>query len=165
MRTLLTLLAASTLVSGAALAQPMPPPPEHAHATGMGGPHGWGEHKPDPARMAAHLRAALQLRPDQDGALQAFVASMQPPAGDRHATMQAEHEAMAARSTPDKLDHMIARGREHLAELEKRAAAVKAFYAALNPAQQKAFDVLAETHMRGMMGHMGHGMMGHPGEE
>ena len=44
-------------------------------------------------------------------------------------------------------------------------AAVKAFYAALNPAQQKAFDVLAETHMRGMMGHMGHGMMGHPGEE
>jgi hypothetical protein len=166
MRTLLTLLAASTLVAGAALAQPMPPPPpEHAHAAAMGGPHGWGEHKPDPARMAAHLRAALQLRPDQDGALQAFVASMQPPAGDMQAHMRAEHEAMAARSTPDKLDHMIARGREHLAELEKRAAAVKTFYAALNPAQQKAFDVLAETHMRGMMGHMGHGMMGHPGAE
>jgi hypothetical protein len=166
MRTLLTLLAASTLVAGAALAQPMPPPPaEHAHAPGMGGARGWGEHKPDPARMAAHLRAALQLRPDQDGALQAFVASMQPPAGDMHGNMRAEHEAMAARSTPDKLDHMIARGREHLAELEKHAAAVKTFYAALNPAQQKAFDALAETHMRGMMGHMGHGMMGHPGAE
>ena len=50
----------------------------------MAGAHGWREHRPDPARMAAHLRTALQLRPDQDGALQAFVASMQPPAGEAH---------------------------------------------------------------------------------
>ena len=135
----------------------------------MGGAHHWGEHKPDPAKMAAHLRAALQLRPDQDGALQAFVGSMQPPAGDMHDRMRAEHEGMAGQSTPDRLDHMIARAREHVAQLEKHTAAVKAFYGALSPAQQKAFDLLAQAHMHGMMGGhmgpMGHGMMGHPGED
>jgi len=166
MRTLLSLLAASTLVAGAAFAQsaPPPPPPEH----GMAGPHAWGHHKPDPARMAAHLRTALQLRPDQDPALQAFVTSLQPPADDMHGRMKAEHEEMATRSTPEKLDHMIARGRERLAAMEKHAAAVKTFYATLSPAQQKAFDLMADAHMHGMGGmggHMGHGMMGHPGAE
>jgi len=165
MRMLISILAASTLLAGAALAQPAPPPPpEHP----MGDAHGWRAHKPDPARMAAHLRAALQLRPDQDGALQAFVASMQPPAGEAHDHMKGEHEGMVARSTPDKLDHMIARAREHLARLEQHAAATRTFYAALSPSQQKAFDLMAEAHMRGMGGHLmgGHPPMGGaPGEE
>jgi hypothetical protein len=169
MRTFLSLLAASTLIAGAAFAQPAPPP-EHTMGAGhpMGGAHEMGMPHADPAKMAAHLRAALQLRPEQDGALQAFVASMPPPAGDMHDRMRAEHEAMAGKSTPDRLDHMLARAREHVAQLEKRAAGVKTFYAALSPAQQKAFDLLAETHMHGMMGHMGpmgHGMMGRPGED
>jgi hypothetical protein len=131
----------------------------------MGGAHEMGLHHPDPAKMAAHLRTALQLRPDQDGALQACVASMQPPAGDMHERMRAEHEEMAGKSTPDRLDHMIARAREHIALLEKHTAAVKTFYGALSPAQQKAFDLLAQAHMHGMMGHMGHGGMGHPSED
>ena len=165
MRMLISILAASTLLAGAALAQPAPPPPpEHP----MAGAHGWREHRPDPARMAAHLRTALQLRPDQDGALQAFVASMQPPAGEAHERKWGERGEMARTPTPEKLDRMIARAREHLDRLEKHAAATKTFYAALSPSQQKAFDLMAEAHMRGMGGHRmgGHPPMGGaPGEE
>ncbi len=167
MRARLSLLAAVTLLAGTAFAQPapLPPPPEHGAGHAMGGPHEGGAHRPDPAKMATQLRTALQLRPDQDGALQAFVASMQPPAGDPQAHMAVPHDGMAARTTPDKLDHMIARARERLAAMEKHAAAVKTFYAALTPAQQKAFDLMAAAHMHGMDGRMGHGMMGHPGED
>jgi hypothetical protein len=109
-----------------------------------------GEHRPDPDKLAARLRTALQLRPDQDGALKTFVASMQPPAGDMHAHMQAGHEGMERATTPEKLDRMIARHREQLARLEQHAAAVKTFYATLTPAQQKAFDLFAGAHMHGM---------------
>ena len=121
---------------------------------------------------AAHLRAALQLRADQEPALKAFVASMAPPKDGEamHEQMRKEHEAMAGKPTPEVLDAMIAKAREHVAKLEQHAAAVKTFYAALSPAQQKAFDVMARSHMHGMMRHgpmggppMG-GMMSHPGE-
>ena len=167
-RTLISLLAASTLIGGAALAQPAPPPPP-GHDHGMGehgmGERGMGEHRPDPDKLAARLRTALQLRPDQDGALKTFVASMQPPAEDMHARMKAGHEAMERATTPEKLDRMIARAREHLARLEQHTAAVKAFYATLNPSQQKAFDLFAAAHMRGMGPGHGRGPMGHPGQD
>ncbi|MCX7588609.1 Spy/CpxP family protein refolding chaperone, partial [Phenylobacterium sp. 58.2.17] len=117
---------------------------------------------PDPQAMAArrgdHLRAALQLRPDQEPALKAFLAASQPAArpapGDR--------AAMAGMTTPQRLDAQRARMTERLARFDQRAAATKKFYAQLSPAQQKAFDTLAPRGPgKGMGGrHGGHGPQG-----
>jgi len=166
MKRLLIAAAATALMTGAAFAQAAPPPEPGMAAEHMRAPHH------DPEKMAAHLRAALQLRADQEPALKAFVAAMAPPrdAEGLHERMRKEHEAMAAKSTPEALDAMIAKAREHVAKLEQHAAAVKTFYAALTPSQQKAFDVMSRSHMHGLRhGPMGAppmgGMMGHPGED
>lgn len=152
--------AALSLAAGASLAQPGPPP----GAGPQGAEHHW--QKPDPAQMAERhaqrLRDALQLRPDQEPALQQLVAAMKPPAG----AMDHEHdghEAMSGLPTPQRLDRMQAEMAEHQARFQTHAAAVKRFYAQLTPAQQKAFDAMP------MMGHEhGHehgppGMRGGPG--
>jgi hypothetical protein len=68
-------------------------------------------------------------------------------------------------STPDMMEAHLAEARERLALEEKRAAAVKAFYGSLTPAQQKAFDEM-HRHMGAMHGAMGeHGMMKGEGHE
>jgi len=133
--------------ASASLAQ-QPPPAEHRM--------GPGRERPDPAAMAERraerLRAALQLRPDQEPALKAFVGAMKPGArADR-----GQRPAMAQMSTPQRLDAMRARAAERLARLDQRIAATKTFYAQLSPAQQKAFDTMAPR--GGMRGH--HGMRG-----
>ncbi len=148
----------TSLMAGASLAQQPPP----AAAPGQPG-DGRGEwRRPDPQAMAArradHLRAALQLRPDQEPALNAFLAASQPAArptpGDRG--------AMAGMTTPQRLDAQRARMTERLARFDQRAAAAKKFYAQLSPAQQKAFDTLAPRGPgKGMGGrHGGHGPQG-----
>ena len=105
------------------------------------------------ARRAEHLRAALQLRPDQEPALKAFLDASKPAArparGDR--------AAMAQMSTPQRLDAQRARMTERLARFDQRAAATKKFYAQLSPSQQKAFDAMAP---RGGMKGGGHRGMG-----
>lgn len=135
--------------AGVAIAQPSPPPPPGA----MGGMHGMGHDKMDPAAMAQRhadrLRAALQLTPAQEPALKAFLSEMQPPEGMRD-KMKGMHEEMAGLTTPQRLDRMRARMDDHRAMFERHAAAVKRFYAQLTPSQQKAFDAMP-------MGHMGHG--------
>lgn len=122
----------------------------------------------DPAQMAArrteHLRAALQLRPDQEAALGSFVAAMKPPAGAREA-MRGQREEMARLTTPQRLDRMKAMMTKRQAEFDRRAEATKRFYAQLSPSQQKAFDALRPMHgpggkMGGRHG-MGGGRMGH----
>lgn len=171
MKRLLIAAAATALMAGSAFAQTASAP-ALAPERGMAGEHMRPRHH-DPEKMAAHLRAGLQLRADQEPALKAFVASMTPPKEGEamHDQMRKDHEAMAAMPAPQALDAMIAKAREHVAKLEQRAAAVKTFYAALSPAQQKAFDVMSRSHMHGMMRHgaMGGppkgGMMGHPGED
>ena len=153
--TSIALAAALSLAAGASFAQPASPPgpgPQHHHMT--------GQHM-DPAQMAdrhaQHLRDALQLRPDQEPALRALIADMQPPAGEME-KMRGAHEAMAKLSTPERLDRMQAMMAEHQARFTQHADAIKSFYAQLSPAQQKAFDAMP------MMGHEmmgGHGMHEH----
>ena len=164
MRIFLMAATAVTLIAGAAFAQPAPPAPPAPPAMQMGMQHQGMGAMHNPAKMADHIRTVLQLRPDQEPALQALVGAMKPPAGheamgmgDR---MKHEHEAMMSKSTPEKLDMMLARAREHVGMMEAHVAALKTFYAALTPAQQKAFDSLAMAHMHKMHGMMG-GMMGH----
>jgi hypothetical protein len=104
-----------------------------------GGPGGDMHHHSDgPERMARRLRDVLQLTPAQEPALQAFLAAMHPP-----------------RQGPQGLDEMAKHMQDQMArrqaEMQARIAAIKQFYAALTPAQQKAFDALHG----GMMGGMG----------
>ena len=143
--------AALSLAAGASLAQPAAP-------TGAApGPRAEARHwqRPDPAQMAErhaqHLRDALQLRPDQEPALRALVASMQPPAGETH-RMHEDRDAMRGLSTPQRLDRMQSMMAEHEARFREHADAIRRFYAQLTPTQQKAFDAMP------MMGHMGGGM-------
>ena len=141
MRMFLMATVAASLIAGSALAQSAPPPPPHSpplmgmmHHEGMGG----GMH--NPARLADHVRTVLQLRADQEPALQAFVASMKPPMGHEGMghegmgeKMKREHEAMMSKSTPEKLDMMLARAKARVARMEAHVAATKTFYAALTP--------------------------------
>ena len=153
-------LAAAVLAAGlatASLAQ-TPPPASRPPAEG----HGMGRMDMDPAaraeQRAQHLRAALQLRPDQEPALRALMASMKPPEGLRE-KMRGRRAEMAGLTTPERLDRMRARMGERQAAFDQRAAAIKRFYAALSPSQQKAFDAMGP--MKGRMGGMGgHGRMG-----
>ncbi len=129
-------------------------------AQAMGGHHGgpMGQHqRMDPAKMQqmmaqrqADLKAKLNITAAQEGAWNAFVASMQPPAGmgqgmDRQARAKMREE-MAALSTPQRIDRMNAMKAERDAAMAKRHDATKAFYAALTPQQQAVFDA------NGMMG-------------
>ncbi|HEY9234159.1 MAG TPA: Spy/CpxP family protein refolding chaperone, partial [Phenylobacterium sp.] len=116
--------------------------------------------RPDPAAMAArradHLRAALQLRPEQEAALKAYVGAaqskpMMPAPGAR--------KKFAEMTTPERLDAQRAMMTKRLAAFDERVAATKRFYAQLSPTQQKAFDTLQQRGGKHGMrdGHGGHG--------
>lgn len=139
-------------------AQPAPHGPQSA------GPPGAAEHhfrSPEDmaARHAARLRALLQLRPDQEPALTAFLASMKP-AGHM---MRDEHEGRSAGEAlpaPERMERMMARMDEVRAGMSQKLEALKTFYGQLTPAQQKAFDALDMGHGRGQGRGGAHGMHG-----
>jgi protein CpxP len=152
-------LIAGAMTSAAAAQQPQAAPAQ-AGAEARRGPSEW--RRPDPAAMAArradHLRAALQLRPEQEAALKAYVDAGQPKARpDRGDRKKAE-----AMTTPQRLDARRAMMTERLAAFDQRAASTKRFYAQLNPSQQKAFDALQQQRggKHGMRGGRGHGPRG-----
>ena len=135
----------------------------------------------DPAAHAAahaqHLRDALQLRPDQEGALTAFIQASRPPEhgmgehrmGDRDHDGGPDGQAM---TTPQRMDHMLAHMDEMHARMVAHVEATKRFYAQLTPSQQKAFDALpmhggGGRHMggHGEHGPGGHGPGGHGGPD
>ncbi|WP_421739946.1 Spy/CpxP family protein refolding chaperone [Caulobacter sp.] len=148
---------ALTVAGGAAMAQTPPPPappappappmpPMDAMMAGgphmvfmnmMHGPHG------DPAAHAQHLRDVLQLRPDQEGALKTYLEGSAPKA--MHEMIKEDRpddDDNKPLTTPERLDRQAARMAEMAAMFQKRTAVTKAFYAALSPSQQKAFDAL-----------------------
>lgn len=164
--------AISTLIAGAALAQvpappapPAPPPPPEAPPSplpplpmeglmAMTGPgmdmtvmrHG---RSVDPEKRAQRLRDVLQLRPDQDSALKAFVAATTPKIevkrevvkkekGDKADGDKMEWAERAPMTTLERLDRMT----KAADAMKQRAEATRAFYTALTPSQQKTFDVL-----------------------
>ena len=159
-------------------APPAPPPPpgmamHHGDHDGDGAPHAMMHAA---ARMKA-LHDALNIRPDQEGAFQAFAASMRPPHHegmgmgmmDAHGPGMAgpDHDrGMAAESmtAPDRADRMVKHFDEHTGKMRealvKHAEAVKTFYAVLSPEQRHTLDALATLvgHPGGPMGGMGHGM-------
>ena len=119
----------------------------------------------DPAKTAEHhaqrLRDTLQLRADQEPALQAYLNASRP--AERPHDRPAP-ESFKAMTTPERLDRMAARMNEMQTRFQQHAAAVKTFYAALSPAQKKAFDAMPQgMGMHGRMGmkHQGGMMMRH----
>lgn len=155
---------ALSLAAGASFAQPAPAP-----ASGPQQQRMMMRQHMDPAQMAERhaqrMRDALQLRPDQEPALKALIAAMQPPAGGM-AAMRGQRQAMAKLTTPERLDRMQAMMAQHEARFRQRADAIKRFYAQLTPAQQKAFDAMPMMDHgmmggHGMGGMRGHGMKGH----
>lgn len=166
----------------AASAQTHPAPPADGapqverRVVVMGGPGGMhhprgpgmmgGGHKMDPAKHAEHLRDVLQLRPDQEGALKAFIASMTPPERPAPAAGAPPHHPDMPKTTPERLAMAEKMMAEHQAMFKKHNDALRAFYGQLTPSQQKAFDALhmgMGRHHRGGPG-MGRRMrMMHPG--
>ena len=104
------------------------------------------------AHMADHLRSALQLQPSQDGALNAYLDALRPPAGAREHLGRGAGEAQHM-TTPERLDRMAARMDEQHSRMMARIAATKQFYAQLSPSQQKAFDDLGPMMMHRGRGH------------
>ena len=129
----------------------------------------------DPAKMQARmdkhlgeLKTKLAITPAQEGAWNAFTASMKPAAGGmmgmKREDRQKMHEEMQKLTTPERIDRMKALHAERQAQMDKRAEAVKVFYAALNPEQRKTFDSLPQH--GGGRGHgffQGHGPQGGKG--
>ena len=124
--------------------------------------------------MARDLHTLLRIRPDQEAAFAAFQASMGPPPGGRMRPHE-DWAAMQTMTTPQRLDHMMARMDEHMARMRQRIGATKAFYAALSPEQQQVFDAFGRLHGgghgrhhhwggegKGGWGGHGHGMEGAP---
>ena len=156
LKTLALMSALALASSSAAVAQPAPPPRDDQPMR---------MHRPDPAQMAERrterLRTVLQLRPDQDGALRAYIGSMQPLAGARDRMRATRPQPGQVMTTPERLDRQAARMAEHQQRFTQHAAATKRFYAALSLAQQKAFDAMPQ---RGHgKGHGGKGRMRGPG--
>jgi len=138
---------------------PPPPAPPPMMDDGPGGPDGpmTRHHRFDPQAHAQHLRDALQLRPDQDGALKAYLAALQPRDRADVKPMRDDEGPRAPPTTLQRLDREAAWMDRAAEAFKARAAATRSFYAALSPSQRKAFDALGPMlagpgPMRGMEG-------------
>ena len=117
------------------------------------------------AQRMAELKEKLKITPAQEGAWQAFTQSMQPPQPPQQAL---DREEWARLKTPERIDRMRTLRNERNAQADRRAEAVKTFYAALSPEQQQRFDAASlrmhrdgKGERRGREG--GHGRHGHHG--
>jgi protein CpxP len=159
---------ARLLAMAAALAVAIPgaacyaqPAAQAASPAATGAPH-----RPmmDPAQRAEHraerLRTVLQLRPEQEPALKAYVAALQPPAGAREARRERRGER-ASMTTPQRIEAVRKAMDERRARFDQHAQATLKFYGQLSPAQQKAFDAMGPQ--RGPGGPGMHGKDGRRG--
>lgn len=131
LKTLLGVTAAIAMTGAAAtvLAQDGPPGAPPSVGFGQGGPGGPGGRggPPSPEQRAQMLTERLNLRADQQGALQTFLQASAPPMG------RGQLRAQRAMTTPERLD-------QQLAEMRQRVDATKRFYAQLTPEQKQTFD-------------------------
>ncbi|HEV2532683.1 Spy/CpxP family protein refolding chaperone [Phenylobacterium sp.] len=102
-------------------------------------------HHRDPAE---HLRNALQLRPNQEAALTAYLAALHP----QHSAMMLhadDHDG--PKTTPERLADMEKMLAEHDAMVRAHIAATRTFYNQLDAGQKKAFDEMEGAGHMGMM--------------
>lgn len=161
------LMAGSALTSFAQTTPAAPKPTAAASApTKHGDMHGGMHGRMDPAKMEAmvakhlaDLKTKLKITPAQEGSWTTFTAAMKPPA--RPEVARPDRAEMDKLTTPERIDKMRALRAQHQADrqanMDKREAAVKAFYADLNAEQKKTFDA---EHSK-MMHRWGDRMKGH----
>ena len=94
-----------------------------------------------------------------NGALNAFVQSMAPPA-DWRDKMREHRGERATLTTPERLDRMKARLADRQVQFARRADATMRFYSQLSPSQKKAFDAMRPMGGRGGKGGKGGGHRG-----
>ncbi|HEY2048473.1 MAG TPA: Spy/CpxP family protein refolding chaperone [Caulobacteraceae bacterium] len=122
-------VAVPALVFGAAaFAQPASPP--------QPGQYGL---PPSPQQMAGQFRKNLELRPDQESALQDFVRAITPPS-DYQRKMYEQQQEMRSMNTPQRLDAMVSQMDDMRQQMLSRVQATKAFYNQLTPEQKRKFD-------------------------
>lgn len=133
----------------------------------------FGNHQERMVKRQAELKTKLKITPAQEGAWATFAAAMQPPANMAGGMMGTHHDPkvkadMDKLTTPERIDKMRALRAERMttmnAEMDKRGAATKAFYAVLSSEQKAVFDAVS---MRGGRHGMGgeHGGRGERGEK
>ncbi|MGA0605800.1 Spy/CpxP family protein refolding chaperone [Phenylobacterium sp. VNQ135] len=94
-----------------------------------------------------HLKDVLQLRPNQEPALKAFLEATRPEHGEHHVVKF--EKGAAQKPTSERLAEMEAKADEHHAAMKKRIAATRTFYAQLDEKQKKAFDAMPMLMMAG----------------
>jgi len=94
-----------------------------------------------------YLSDILQLRPDQEPALKAFLEATRNDGGHRDHMVKFDRDN--ERTTLQRLDDMQARMAEQQAEANRRIAAIKTFYGQLDAKQKKAFDAMPMLMMVG----------------
>jgi hypothetical protein len=116
-------------------------------------------------RREQRLHDLLQIKPDQETAFRTFVASLEqsrPQRGERGRGGPRRGGPAGQERTqltaPERLDRRLQRLAEAQQRLQKQAAAVKTFYAALSPEQRKVMDQLPAAGVGGGGGFGGHGM-------
>lgn len=106
-----------------------------------------------------HLKDVLQLRPDQEPALKAFLEATRREHA-RHEMVRFEHDS--GKTTLERLSEMEAKMAEQHKAMKARIDATRAFYAQLDAKQRKAFDAMPMLMMVGpglgpmMIPHMAH---------
>lgn len=100
------------------------------------------------------LKASLQIQSSQESAWLAFNAAMTQSHKRMNASTNSNMSANKTTSldqltTPERIDKMMQIKSERHAEMSKRIDAIKTFYAALTPAQQKEFDKHSQKFMKG----------------
>jgi periplasmic protein CpxP/Spy len=132
----------------------------------------FGSHQEHLAKRQAGLKAALKITPEQESAWITYTTVMQSQANMAGSKMGVRYDPkveadMAKLTTPERIDKLRALRAERMtmmnAEMDKRGAATKAFYAVLSSEQKTVFDSLAiqrgrhgEHGKKGGHGHMGH---------
>lgn len=118
------ILAVTLALTGPLAAQPrQPPPPQES----------------DQGPALEDIHDALRLRPDQERAWQTFYQANQPDPQDE-ARHRNAFERMGSLRSPQRFDLSVQMMRSDLDALERRANALKIFYATLSPEQQAIFD-------------------------
>lgn len=86
-----------------------------------------------------HLRTILQLRPEQEGALKAYLDAVGQ-GGHRDYMVRFDRDKAQGKTTAERLAEMEAKMAEQQAAMRTRIAATKTFYGQLDERQKKVFD-------------------------
>ena len=107
-------------------------------------------------RKLGQLKQKLQVTPAQEAAWTAWTGAIRPGAKTQHPSRQ----DMAALTTPERIDRMLAMRAQRNAAMDQRFEATKTFYAALTAEQKKVFDAESLRLTQRYHGKRGHGHRG-----